>query len=206
MINYYKLAIPGIFVALLGGGIMGLLAFNFYPEKHVNISIGGKCYEFFNDAFYEYQKLSANRDIEILKLQLGLIRSKMLDKTETVLPISFSGDLDKIDKFIHQYDIAVSERHDISNNDNVKKIIIKGNIKIKDYYSILNNLAYTDLNPLTKTIAGSVGIERINYLTDKDKNILSNFSHNYMKSGLEKIINATNKNIKPAECRTKIVY
>ena len=50
-----------------------------------------------------------------------------------------------------------------------KKIIIKGNIKIKDYYSILNNLTYTDLNPLTKTIAGSVGIERINYLTDKDK-------------------------------------
>ena len=206
MINYYKLAIPGIFVALLGGGIMGLLAFNFYPEKHVNINIGGECYEFFDDAFYEYQKLSANKDIELLKLQLGLIRSKILDKTETVIPISFSGNLDKIDNFIHQYDIAVSERHDISNNDNVKKIIIKGNIKIKDYYSILNNLTYTDLNPLTKTIAGSVGIERINYLTDKDKNIISDFAHNYMKSGLEKIISDTNKDIKPAECRTKIVY
>ena len=206
MINYYKLAIPGIFVALLGGGIMGLLAFNFYPEKHVNINIGGNCYEFFDDAFYEYQKLSADRDIEILKLQLGLIRSKMLDKTETVIPISFSGNLDKIDKFIHQYDIVVSERHDISNNDNVKKIIIKGNIRIKDYYSILNNLTYADLNPLTKTIAGSVGIERINYLTDKDKNILSTFSHSYMKSGLEKIISDINKDIKPAECRTKIVY
>ena len=206
MINYYKLAIPGIFIALLGGGIMGLLAFNFYPEKHVNINIGGKCYEFFDDAFYEYQKLSATRDIEVLKLQLGLIRSKLLDKSETVIPISFSGNLDKIDKFIQQYDIVVSERHDISNNDNIKKIIIKGNIKIKNYYSILTNLTYTDLNPLTKTIAGSVGIERINYLTEKDKNILSNFSHNYMGNGLEKIISDTNKDIKTAECRTKIVY
>lgn len=206
MINYYKLAVPGIFIALLGGGVMGLLAFNFYPEKHVNINIDGICYEFFDDAFYEYQKLSADRDIEVLKLQLGLIRSKILDKTETLIPISFSGNLDKIDKFIQQYNITVSEKYDITNNDNIKKIIIKGDIKIKDYYAILNNLTYVDLNPLTKTIAGSVGIERITYLTENDKNILSTFSHNYMENGLEKIIINNNKDIKPAECRTKIVY
>ena len=41
-LSLYKLAIPGI-VALLAVGTAGfLLAFSYYPEKHVNVDIDGK--------------------------------------------------------------------------------------------------------------------------------------------------------------------
>lgn len=51
MIEYRKLAIPAIFILILGGVISFFLAFTFYPEKHVNVSIDGKCYELINYMF-----------------------------------------------------------------------------------------------------------------------------------------------------------
>jgi hypothetical protein len=52
MVNYYKLAIPAVIVIVLAIGEMPvfLLAYNFYPEKHVNVNTGGKCYEFLDKA------------------------------------------------------------------------------------------------------------------------------------------------------------
>ncbi len=51
MIDYYKFAIPGIVVVIIGGMISGLMAYNFYPEKHVNVNIDdGKCYELLDSA------------------------------------------------------------------------------------------------------------------------------------------------------------
>ena len=73
MIEYHKIAIPAIAILAAGGIISFLLAYNFYPEKHVNVNIGGKCYELLDSAYAKYQDLAANNEIEILKLQLDAI-------------------------------------------------------------------------------------------------------------------------------------
>jgi len=65
MIDYYKFAIPAI-VVVIGGMISGLMAYNFYPEKHVNVNIGDdKCYELLDTANLKYQNLAAKNEIEI---------------------------------------------------------------------------------------------------------------------------------------------
>ncbi|HEX2068041.1 MAG TPA: hypothetical protein VHF08_05020, partial [Nitrososphaeraceae archaeon] len=77
MIDYYKFAIPGIVVVIIGGMISGIMAYNFYPEKHVNVNIDdGKCYELLDSANVKYQNLAAKNKIEILKLQLDAINSE----------------------------------------------------------------------------------------------------------------------------------
>ncbi len=51
MINLKIIVIPGIVIGLIGGTIMFILAFSYYPEKHVNINLYGNCYEFLDNAF-----------------------------------------------------------------------------------------------------------------------------------------------------------
>jgi hypothetical protein len=45
MVNYALIAIPLIAMLVIGGVISFFIVFSFYPEKHENISIDGKCYE-----------------------------------------------------------------------------------------------------------------------------------------------------------------
>jgi uncharacterized membrane protein len=48
-LSFSQLAIPGILVLLVGGTIGFLLAFNYYPEKHVNVNVDGRCYELLDE-------------------------------------------------------------------------------------------------------------------------------------------------------------
>ena len=43
-LSLYKLAFPGILGLLVVGTVGFLLAFTYYPEKHVNVDIDGTCY------------------------------------------------------------------------------------------------------------------------------------------------------------------
>lgn len=49
------------------------LAFNFYPEKHVNVNIDGKCYELIDQANIQYQNLAASHRQQVLKMQINYI-------------------------------------------------------------------------------------------------------------------------------------
>ena len=63
-LSLYKLAFPGI-VALLAVGTAGFfLAFSYYPEKHVNVDIDGKCYELLD---------VSNEKHKILRLKMKLM-------------------------------------------------------------------------------------------------------------------------------------
>ena len=59
LVDYRKLSLPAIIIFVIGGVISFLLAFNFYPEKHVNVNVDGKCYELLDKANIQYQNLAA---------------------------------------------------------------------------------------------------------------------------------------------------
>ena len=125
MIDYYKFALPAIVVVIIGGMISGLMAYNFYPEKHVNVNIGDdKCYELLDSANLEYQNLAAKNKIEILKLQLDAINSEK--EQAVILPVIFSGTQAGISDFIDKYNIInIILDTPISDNSNVDKRIVR---------------------------------------------------------------------------------
>jgi hypothetical protein len=43
-LSFYKLAFPGILALLAVRAVGFLLAFSYYPEKHVNVNVDGACY------------------------------------------------------------------------------------------------------------------------------------------------------------------
>jgi hypothetical protein len=69
-VDYRKLSIPAIIILVIGGVISFLLAFNFYPEKHVSVNIDGKCYELIDNANIKYQNLVASNRFLVLKCKL----------------------------------------------------------------------------------------------------------------------------------------
>ena len=66
MINYATLAIPIMAVLAIGGVISFFVVYSFYPEKHENIKIDGKCYELVDAA---HEKITAlNAEMKIKKM------------------------------------------------------------------------------------------------------------------------------------------
>src|SRR5215218_8566121 len=155
MIDYYKFAIPAIVIVIIGGMISGLLAYNFYPEKHVNVNIGDdKCYELLDSANLEYQNLAAKNEIEILRLQLDAIETE-----QATLPITFSGTQAGISDFTDKYNIInIISDEPISDNSNVDKRIVKSTISKSEFQRIVNDLTLEDVYPSSKTVAGSIGL------------------------------------------------
>ena len=207
MIDYYKFAIPAIVVVVIGGMISGLMAYNFYPEKHVNVNIGNdKCYELLDSANLKYQNLAAKNEIEILKLQLDAIN---LEKEEqaVVLPVTFSGTHDEISGFKNKYNtINIISDTPISDNSNVDKRIVKATISETEFQRIVNDLTLKDVKPLSKTVAGSIGLQPNTYITPAEGKQISLNSNEFMREGIHEIVESEYDGVKPAECRTKIEY
>jgi len=65
---------------------------------------------------------------------------------------------------------------------------------------------------LTKSISGSIGLQPNSYITKQEGKRISLYSKDFMRNGIQQIIDASNANssdydgVKPAECRTKIQY
>jgi len=207
MIDYYKFAIPAIVVVVIGGMISGLMAYNFYPEKHVNVNIGNdKCYELLDSANLKYQNLAAKNEIEILKLQLDAIN---LEKEEqaVVLPVTFSGTHDEISGFKNKYNtINIISDTPISDNSNVDKRIVKATISETEFQRIVNDLTLKDVKPLSKTVAGSIGLQPNTYISPAEGKQISLNSNELMREGIHEIVESEYDGVKPAECRTKIEY
>jgi hypothetical protein len=212
MIDYYKFAIPAIVVVIIGGMISGLLAYNFYPEKHVNVNMGnGKCYELLDSANVKYQNLAAKNEIEILKLQLNAINSEKEEEEEeqavVLLPVTFSGTQAGISDFIDKYNIInIISDTPISDNSNVDKRIVKATISKSEFQRIVNDLTLKDVKPLSKTVAGSIGLQPNTYITPEEGKQISLNSNEFMREGIHEIVESKYDGVKPAECRTKIQY
>ena len=206
MIDYYKFAIPGIVVVIIGGMISGIMAYNFYPEKHVNVNIDdGKCYELLDSANVKYQNLAAKNKIEILKLQLDAINSEK--EQAVILPVTFSGTQAGISDFIDKYNIInIISDTPISDNSNVDKRIVKATISKSEFQRIVNDLTLKDVKPLSKTVAGSIGLQPNTYITSAEGKQISLNSNNFMREGIHEIVESKYDGVKPAECRTKIQY
>ena len=200
MIDYHKLAIPTIAVLAAGGIISFLLAYNFYPEKHVNVNIGGKCYELLDSAYAKYQDLAANNEIEILKLQLDAIESE-----QATLPVTFSGRQSDILNFKNKYDIKIISDNAISDDISVDKRIVKATVTKNELKKIVNDLSIKDVTPLSKTAAGSIGLQPTLYITSEEGKIISLKSTQFLRKGIQEIINSK-EGVKPAECRSAVEY
>jgi hypothetical protein len=200
MINYYKLAIPAIAILAAGGIISFLLAYNFYPEKHVNVNIGGKCYELLDSAYAKYQDLAANNEIEILKLQLDAIETE-----QAILPVTFSGRQSDIMDFKNKYDINIISDKAISEDISFDKRIIKATLTKDELKKVVNDLVVKDLNPLSRTVAGSIGLQPTSHITPEEGKKISLNSTQFLRKGIQEIIN-TQDGVKPAECRSTVQY
>jgi hypothetical protein len=204
MIDYYKFAIPAIVVLIIGGMASGLLAYRFYPEKHVNVNIGGKCYELLHSAYRKYQDLSAKNEIEILKFQLNAIGTE--EEQTVVLPVTFSGTQAGISDFMNRYNIInIISDEPISDNTNVDKRIVQATISKSDFQRIVNDLTLKDVNPLTRTVAGSIGLQPNSYITPEEGKKIALDSTQFLRKGIQEII-VSKDGVKSAECRSPEQY
>ena len=194
-LSLYKLAIPGI-VALLAVGTAGFLfAFSYYPEKHVNVDIDGKCYELLDTANEKHKILGAENEINIKQMQLN-----MIEHSDVNLPIVFSGFKGDVDDFIKQYNIRnIVSVQKVSDNPTFDKFIIKATLSKNELQKIVNDLKVSDFYP-TLSIRGSVGLGPNKYISTEEGKIISTESKDFMKHGIKNIVESK-MGTKLAECR-----
>ena len=197
-LSLYKLAFPGI-VALLAVGTAGfLLAFSYYPEKHVNVDIDGKCYELLDVSNEKHKILRAEDEINVKQLQLNMIEYK-----DTSLPIVFSGFKKDLDDFINQYDIRnILSVQKVSDNPTFDKYIIKATLSKNELQKIVNDLTISDFYPML-SVKGSVGLGPNKYISTEEGKVISAESKKFMQNGIKNIVesNIEVEGIKLAECR-----
>ena len=197
-LSLYKLAFPGI-VALLAVGTAGfLLAFSYYPEKHVNVDIDGKCYELLDVSNEKHKILRAEDEINIKQMQLNMIEYK-----DTSLPIVFSGFKKDLDDFINQYDIRnILSVQKVSDNPTFDKYIIKATLSKNDLQKIVNDLTISDFYPML-SVKGSVGLGPNKYISNEEGKVISAESNKFMQKGIKNIVESNIEvgGIKLAECR-----
>jgi hypothetical protein len=194
-LSFSQLAIPGILVLLVGGTIGFLLAFNYYPEKHVNVNVDGRCYELLDAANEKHKILRAQNEINIKKLQLN-----MIEYSDASLPVTFSGFKENVDDFIKQYNIRnIISIQKVSDNPTFDKYIIKATLSKNELQKIVNDLTLTDYYP-TLSVRGGVGLGPNKYISSEERKVISAESKDFMENGIKDIVES-NVGIKSAECR-----
>jgi hypothetical protein len=194
-LSFSKLAFPGILVLLVGGTIGFLLAFSYYPEKHVNVNVDGKCYELLDESNEKHKILRAQNEINMKNMQLNMIKSDVVS-----LPITFSGFKENVDDFIKQYNLRnIISMQKFSDNPTFDKFIIKATLSKKELQKIVNDLILSDFYP-TLSVRGSVGLGPNQYISSEERKVISAESKEFMKIGIKNIVES-NVGIKSAECR-----
>src|ERR1051325_11899348 len=95
MINYTALALPLIVILAISGVISFFVVYSFYPEKHENIKIDGRCYELVDASHERFMNLSAEMKIKTMLLQISKVESP-----NARIPIIFNGKEFKKDKIL----------------------------------------------------------------------------------------------------------
>lgn len=208
MIDFQRLAIPIIVILIVGGTISFFLAYGFYPEKHVNVKVDEKCYEFLDNALIKYNRLQAERELLVLKLQTNAIES-----FDAIVPMIFSGTREEIDNIISDYNIKITTSQRLgAGNNHIDKYIVKTTISKQNLESIIKDLTVKDFDPLRKTIFGSFGLQSNSYITEEEGKRISSYSKYFMSNGIRQIVDdrddieGHDDGVKQAECRTKIQY
>ncbi len=198
--NLQFVIVPGIVIGIIGGILLFFAAYNYYPQKNVNINLNGKCYEFLDEAYQKYQDLVSNRERELLKLQIA-----SLEGSNSFVPIIFSGSSDDVDYIIDKFDIKVTEIQTLGDqNTQVDKMIIKGVINNTILEQILDNIS----DNITDTTANSmpkIGILPNSGISVSESAKISDNMDQFMISGLKEIISEKN-GVKETECRSTIIY
>ena len=201
MVSSQKIIVPGIITALIGGTIMLLLAFSFYPEKHVNINLNGRCYELLDVAYAKYKDLEVQRENEIKRLQVQATGDPAI-----MVPISFSGTERQINDFINQNDVDVSSRQLLGNNSSIDKTIVKGTMSNGNLERIINSSIVENNGAIhTQTIAFGLGIQPNPYITPSESQQITKNIYDIMLNRVKEII-AEKEGVKEVECRSKFVY
>ena len=195
--DYRKLSLPAIIIFVIGGVISFLLAFNFYPEKHVNVNIDGKCYELLDKANMQYQNLAASNRLLVLKMQIDYIES-----VGAKIPIIFSGYEERINEFLQIHPFQIIEKQNITNsvNPSLNKNIVKAIVSKNELSNLINNSKISDFYQYSNSIIGSIGIQSTQYFTLEEGKAVSNKSKELMYNGLKEIIESK-EGVKSAECR-----
>jgi hypothetical protein len=194
-LSFSKLAFPGILGLLVGGTIGFLLAFNYYPEKHVNVNVDGKCYELLDESNEKHKILRAQNEINMKKMQLNMIESD-----DASLPVTFSGFKENVDDFIKQYNLRnIISMQKVSDNPTFDKFIIKATLSQNELQKIVNDLTLSDFYP-TVSVRGSVGLGPNQYISSEERKVISAESTKFMQNGIKNIVES-NVGVKSAECR-----
>jgi hypothetical protein len=195
LISYRTLAIPIILALVIGGIISFLVVYRFYPEKHENINLNGRCYELTGQAHEEFVKLTAQQKKNGLILQLNKI-----EEINASIPVTFSGPQLEVKEFINKHHIMVTSNQNVTIYPNIVGNVINGNINKTNLERIVDNLSLEELYPLSKTVAGSIGIQPNEYITPVDSKNIYLLQNALMNNGLTKIV-ATSDGVKSTECR-----
>lgn len=174
MVEISKLAIPAIGVLAVVGVIGFFLAFNLYPEKHVNVTVEGKCYELLDEANRRYQNLASRNEIEKLRLQLGKVESN-----SAYLPILFTGKDTDISDFQNKYKFNVTSQQKLKYYPNINASVITANISKGELSKVVQDLTLNDVETSAKTVIGSIGIESNRYITAAESIEISNILSEY---------------------------
>ena len=195
-LSFYKLAFPGIVALLVIGTIGFLLAFSYYPEKHVNVDIDGTCYELLDESNEKHKILRAENEINVKKMQLN-----MIEYNDASLPIVFSGFKENVNDFIKQYNIKnIVSMQKVSDNPTFDKFIIKATVSKNELQKIVNDLTISDFYP-TLSVKGGVGLGPNKYISSEEGKVISAESKDFMENGIKNIVESSTNGIKLAECR-----
>lgn len=157
-------------------------------------------YELLDSANVKYQNLAAKNEIEILKLQLDAIETE-----QAILPVTFSGRQSDIMDFKNKYDINIISDKAISEDISVDKRIVRATLTKDELKKVVNDLVVKDVNPLSRTVAGSIGLQPTSHITAEEGKKISLNSTQFLRKGIQEIIN-TQDGVKPAECRSTVRY
>lgn len=201
MASLQSIIIPGIVIGLIGGITMFIAAYSYYPEKHLNVNIDGKCFEFLGSAFQDYKNLEFDNEILTKMLQIHAIGNR-----GNIVPVSYIGSDLQVNDFIRTYPIDITEYYKQKGSDLVAdKIVIKGNMKNYDIVNYLKEISKTKDKTNSRNSLYNFGILPNKYITSLEGIEISKTADKFMGSGL-KSISIKDNDVNNAECRTNIVY
>lgn len=202
MRNLQPLILPGIVIGLIGGIILFFAAYNYYPQKNVNINMNGDCFEFLDKAYSQYQLLESEREKELLKLQLDAIGPIVAR-----IPVTFSGTTNEVDKIIDSYRIDVTNRQSLGDNfTQIDKVIIRGIVDLSVLEQIsLSNWQKNNSESISSIERTEIGILPNPFISSTESMKIRDNIDSFMIHGIKKIINSST-GVKSTECRSAIVY
>ncbi|MBA2267032.1 MAG: hypothetical protein H0W19_01665 [Nitrosopumilus sp.] len=200
MRNLQFIIVPGIIIGIIGGIILFFVAYNYYPQKNVNINLNGNCYEFLDGAYQKYQDLVSIRERELLKMQIAAI-----GESHILVPITFSGSSVNVDRIIDDFDINVTDIQTLGDeNIRVDKMIVKGVVSNEILEQILKNISENNTDSSLDSMP-KIGILPNSGISASESANISNNIDQFMTKGIKEIMLDKN-GVKETGCRSTMIY